>query len=188
MFSMSEQFSTAIKANFEAQLAMINALTGTALEGVTKVIELNVGAAKASAAESAVAVKQLLAAKDAQEFLALSVAQAQPNTEKALAYGRHLAAIATGTQAEFTKTTEAQITNAHSKVIGLLNEVAKNAPAGSESAVAIFKSAFDTANAGYEQLSKTTKQTVEALETNLATVTSQFSQTVEKTAKQADKK
>ncbi len=188
MFSMSEQFSTAIKVNFEAQLAMINALTGTALEGVTKVIELNLGAAKASAAESAVTAKQLLAAKDPQEFFALSAAQAQPNTEKALAYGRHLTAIASGTQAEFTKTTEAQITNAHSKVIGLLNEVAKNAPAGSESAVAILKSAFDNANAGYEQLSKTTKQAAEALETNLATVTSQFSQVAEKTVKQADKK
>ncbi|WP_211455287.1 phasin family protein [Collimonas antrihumi] len=192
MFSISEQFSTAIKANFEAQLAMINALTGTALEGVTKVIELNVGAAKASAAESAVTAKQLLAAKDPQEFFALSAAQAQPNTEKALAYGRHLAAIASSTQAEITETTEAQIASAHSKVIGLLNEVAKNAPAGSESAIAILKSAFDNANAGYEQLTKTAKQAAEALETNLTTVTSQLSQTVEKavekTAKQNDKK
>ncbi|SFA96453.1 phasin family protein [Collimonas sp. OK607] len=188
MFSISEQFSSAIKANFEAQLAMINALTGTALEGVAKVIELNVGAAKASAAESAVTAKQLLSAKDPQEFFALSAAQAQPNTEKALAYGRHLAAIASSTHVEFTKTTEAQIANAHSKVIGLLNEVAKNAPAGSESAVAILKSSFDNANAGYEQLTKTAKQAVEALETNLTAVTDQFSQTVGKTVNQANKK
>lgn len=188
MFSIPEQFSAAIKANFEAQLAMINALTGKALEGVTKVIELNVSAAKASVAESAVTAKQLLSAKNPQEFFALSAAQAQPNTEKALAYGRHLAAIASSTQAEFSEAAEAQIADAHRKVVGLVNEVAKNAPAGSERAVAILKSAVDNANAGYEQLTKTAKQAVEALETNLTTVTNQFSQAVEKTVNQAAKK
>jgi len=188
MFSISEQFSTAIKANFEAQLAMINALTGKALEGVTKVIELNVSAAKASAAESAVTARQLLSAKDPQEFFALSTAQVQPNTEKALAYGRHLTAIASGTQVEFTEAVEAQIANTHGKVIGLLNDVAKNAPAGSESAIAILKSAFDNANAGYEQLTKSAKQAAEVLETNLTAVTNQSVQAVEKTVKQADKK
>lgn len=188
MFSIPEQFSTTIKANFEAHLAMINALTGKALDGVTKVIELNVGAAKASMAESVVTAKELLSAKTSQEFFELSAAQVQPNTEKALAYGRHLAAIASSAQAEFTETAEAQIANAHSKVIGLVNAAAKNAPAGSESAVAILKTAFDNANAGYEQLTKTSKQAVKALETNLTTVTSQFSQAVEKTVDKTAKK
>jgi phasin family protein len=188
MFSIPEQFSSAIKANFEAQLAMFNALTGKALEGATKVIELNVSAAKASVAESAVTSRQLLSAKNPQEFFALSAAQAQPNTEKALAYGRQLAAIASSTQAEFTAAAETQIAAVQRKVIGLVNEASKNAPAGSERAVAILKSAFDNANAGYEQLTKTARQAADALDANLTTVTKQFSQALEKTVNQSARK
>ncbi len=188
MFSIPEQFSNAIRSNFETQLAVINALTSKALDGVTKVIDLNIDAAKASMAESTVTAQQLLSAKTPQEFFELSAAQAQPNTEKALAYGRHFATIASNTQAEFSETAEAQIANARSKVIGLLNDVTKNAPTGSESAVAILKSAFDSVNAGYEQLTKSSKQAAKEIETNLTAVSNQLTQAVEKTAKPAGKK
>ncbi|MFC3109265.1 TIGR01841 family phasin [Undibacterium arcticum] len=188
MFSIPDQFSTATKAHFETQLAMFNALTSKALEAVEKVIQLNVSAAKASVEESKVAVRQLLSAKDPQEFFTLTAAQAKPNAEKALSYGRHLAAIGSSAQAEFTKAAEVQIADARSKVTALVDNVAKSAPAGSESAVAMLKSALGNANAGYEQLSKTTKQAVETLEANLTNVTSQVSQAVEKTVSQTAKK
>jgi len=181
MFTVSEQFSAATKANLESQLAMLNSLTAKAFEGVEKVIELNVNAARASLEESSATVRQLFGAKDAQEFLALSAAQAQPTAEKAIAYGRHLAGIATSTQAEFAKAGEAQIAEATRKVNALIDEVTKNAPAGSENAVAILKSMIGNASAGYEQLSKTAKQAVEAIEANVATATSQFTQAAEKT-------
>ena len=176
MFNVSEQFSAATKANFEAQLAMLNTLTTKAFEGVEKFIELNVNATRASLEESAAATQQLLAAKDPQEFFSLSAAQAQPNTEKAIAYGRHLAGIASSTQAEFAKAAEAQIVEATRKVSALVDEVSKNAPAGSENAIAILKTVIGNAGAGYEQLSKTTKQAVEAIEANMANATSQFTQ------------
>ncbi len=48
--------------------------------------------------------------------------------------------------------------------------------------VAMMKSALGNANAGYEQLTKTTKQAVEALEGNLNSAVSQFTQAAEKTA------
>src|SRR5438309_1610889 len=103
MFSIPEQFSAATKANFEAQLALITALTNKTFEGVEKLVDLNINVAKASLEESTVVAKQLIAAKDAQEFFALSAAHIQPNAEKAIAYGRHVASIASSTQAEFTK-------------------------------------------------------------------------------------
>jgi phasin family protein len=174
MFAIPEQFSAASKANLEAQLSMISALTAKAFEGVEKMIDLNLNVAKASLEESNSAVKQLLAAKDPQAWLSVAAAQAQPNAEKALAYGRHLATIASGVQAEFNKAAEAQIAESSRKVLELVEEVSKNAPAGSENAVALLKSAIGNANAGYEQLTKTTKQAVEALETNLNNAVSQF--------------
>lgn len=187
MFAIPEQFSAASKANFEAQLALITALTNKAFEGVEKVVDLNLNVAKASLEESNAAAKQFLAAKDAQEWLSLAAAQAQPNAEKALAYGRHLASIASGVQAEFTKAAEAQIAETSRKVLELVEEVSKNAPAGSENAVAIFKTAIGNANAGYEQLTKTTKQAVETIEANLNNAVSQFTQPAPKAARAGKK-
>ncbi len=187
MFAIPEQFSAASKANFEAQLSLITALTNKAFEGVEKVLDLNLNVAKTSMEESNAAAKQLLAAKDAQEWLSLAAAQAQPNAEKALAYGRHLASIASGVQAEFTKAAEAQIAETSRKVLELVEEVSKNAPAGSENAVAIFKTAIGNANAGYEQLSKSTKQAVETLEANLNTAVTQFAQPAPKAARAGKK-
>lgn len=180
MFTIPEQFSNATKANFEAQFAMISSLTNKAFEGIEKIVDLNLTAAKANLEESSNAAKQLLSAKDPQEFFSLTAAQAQPAAEKAIAYGRHLAAIASGTQAEFSKAAESQIAETNRKVLSLVEEVSKNAPAGSENAVAMIKSVIGNANAGYEQLTKTSKQAVEAIETNLASAVNQFTQAAEK--------
>ncbi|PXX37933.1 phasin family protein [Undibacterium pigrum] len=167
MFTAPEQLSAATKANFDAQLALFTNLTGKAFEGVEKFIELNLNAAKSSLEESSAATKQLLAAKDPQEFFNLSAAQAQPTAEKVLAYSRHLANIASTTQAEFTHAAEAQIAETNRKVLSLIDEVSKNAPAGSEQFVSFFKTSIDNANASYDHISKSTKQAVEALEANL---------------------
>lgn len=154
MFSNSELFSSVTKTLFESQLAALNALTTTAFEGVEKVIALNLAAAKASPAESAGAAKQLASAKDPKEFFALAAARAKSNAEEMMSYSRHLTAIVSSNQAEFTKTAEAQFAETSRKVTVLVDAVSSNAPAGSENAVALLQSAIANANAGYEQLTK----------------------------------
>ncbi|CAN5210407.1 phasin family protein [soil metagenome] len=183
MFAIPEQFSVATKTNFDAQLAMITALTNKAFEGVEKIVDLNMTAVKSTLEESSAAAQQLLSAKDPQEFFSLSAAKAQPSAEKALAYGRHLASIATATQAEFTKAAESQIAETSRKIVALVDDVSKNAPAGSEHAIALLKSTIGNANAGYEQFSKTTKQAVDTIEGNLNNAVSQFSKAAEKTSR-----
>jgi phasin family protein len=182
-----EQFSAATKANFEAQIAFLTAFTNKTFESVEKIIDLNMNVAKASLEESTATAKQILSAKDPQEFFSLTAAQAQPSAEKAIAYGRHLANIASSAQAEFTKAAEDQIAETNRKVIALVEEVTKNAPAGSESAVAFVKSAIGNASAGFEQLSKTSKQAAETLEANITTATNQFVQAAEKNAPRSKK-
>ncbi|MES3023840.1 MAG: phasin family protein [Pseudomonadota bacterium] len=188
MFAIPEQFSNATKANFESQFAIFSSLTAKAFEGVEKLVELNITAARASLEESQAAAKQLLSAKDPQEFFSLATAQAQPNAEKAVSYGRQVAAIAAGTQAEFNKAAEIQIAETNRKVVSLVDEVSKNAPAGSENVVAVLKATMGNASAGYEQLTKTTKQAVETLETNMNAAVSQFTQAAQKAAPKAAKK
>src|SRR3954466_4662070 len=135
MFTIPEQFSTSTKSSLNSQFNLFNAFSNQAVENAEKLINLNINAFKTSLEESAATAQQLLAAKDAQEFFTLTAAQTQPGLEKAVAYGRHLASIATDAQAEFSGAAEAQLAEANRKVVALVDDIAKNAPAGSESAI-----------------------------------------------------
>jgi phasin family protein len=172
MFPTQDQYSTAAKNNFAAGIALYTTLTSKTLESVEKLITLNLTAAKASMEESTAATRQLLAAKDPQEFLSLVNAQAKPNFEKAIAYSTHLANIASSAQADFKEATEAQIAEMTRKVSELNEEAGKNAPAGSENLTNMIKTMFGNAANGYEQFNKTARQAVDAMGANLNTAAS----------------
>jgi len=180
MFAFPEQFSNATKANLESQFAMLTALTSKSFEGMEKLVALNITTAKAAIEDSSATARQLLAVKDPQEFFSAAAAQTQPNAEKAIAYGRQLASIAADTSAEFSKAAEGQFAEVNRKVISLVDEVTKNAPAGSETYVSAIKTVISNANAGYEQFSKTAKQAREAMETNVNAAVSQFTSAASK--------
>jgi phasin family protein len=180
MFAIPEQFSNATKANLESQFALFSSLTTKTFESVEKLVDLNISTARNTLETSSNVARQLLSAKDPQEFFSVTASQAQPTAETALSYSRQLASIATSTGAEFSKAAEGQIVEANRKVISLVDEVSKNAPAGSESYVAAVKTAISNANAGYEQFSKTSKQAAEAIENNVNAAVSQFSATARK--------
>lgn len=184
MFSYSEQFSSAATSNIESQLASFNALAKLAVTGVEKVIALNLAAAKASAEESLAGTRQLLSAGDAKEFFSRAAEQVKPNPEKLTSYSRHLTDILATTRAEFTKEAETQFAEASAKVTALVDEAAKKAPAGTENAVSMLKTVIINANAGYEQLSKSTKQAVETLEAQAATATDAAEKAISEAAKQ----
>jgi phasin family protein len=188
MFSNSEQFTSATKALFESHIAAVHALSRTTIEGVEKAMALNIAATKASVEKSIADAKQLSSAKDPQEFFSLTAAQAKPTAENLVSYSRHLTDIAAGIRAEFTKAAEAQFADTKSKVTALVENVTKNAPAGSEQAVAFLKSTIDNASAGYEHLTKTSQQAVASVEAHVVEATEQFSEAVEKVAPKAAKK
>src|SRR5688572_28122011 len=89
----AEQLIAAQKANLET----VFGLTNKAFEGLEKLVELNVQAAKSALSEAAQTSAAALSAKDPQEWLALQARQLQPAAEKAAAFSRHLYDIAAGT-------------------------------------------------------------------------------------------
>ncbi|AQV93646.1 Phasin (PHA-granule associated protein) [Cupriavidus necator] len=187
MILTPEQVAAAQKANLETLFG----LTTKAFEGVEKLVELNLQVVKTTFAESVDNAKKALSAKDAQELLAIQAAAVQPVAEKTLAYTRHLYEIASETQSEFTKVAEAQLAEGTKKVQALVDNFAKNAPAGSESTVAIVKSAISAANNAYESVQKATKQAVEIAETNFqaaATAATKAAQQASATARTATAK
>ena len=161
-----------ILASHKANVETLFGLTNKAFEGVEKLVELNVGAAKAALNESATQTQAALSVKDAQELLALQASLFQPLAEKTAAYSRHLYDIASGTGAEFGKAFEAQATDAQKKFMAVVDNAAKNAPAGSETAVAVFKSAVAAGTNALESVQKAVKQATDVAEANFNAVAS----------------
>jgi len=162
----AEQIIASHKANVETLFG----LTTKAFEGVEKLVELNVTASKAALSEAAGTAQAVLSIKDAQELLALQASLFQPLAEKTTAYSRHLYDIATGTGAEFSKAVEAKTAEAQKAFTGLVDGAAKNAPAGSETAVAVMKSAVAAANNAFESVQKAVKQATDMAEANFNAV------------------
>jgi len=173
-----------VMASQKATLETLLGLTSKAFEGVEKIVELNLTASKAALAETGETAKAFLSAKDAQELLALQSGLLQPLAEKTAAYSRHLYDIATGSTAELNKAFEGQAAEAQQKFMGLVDNVAKNAPAGSESAVAVMKSAVAAASNAMESVQKAVQQATEVAEANFNAV----SATAVNAAKPAAKK
>lgn len=161
-----EQIVASQKASVETLLG----LTAKAFEGVEKIVALNLSASKAALSETGEHAKALLSVKDAQELLALQSGVLQPLAEKTAAYSRHLYDIATGSTAELSEAFEGQAADAQKKFMGLVDTAAKNAPAGSESAVAVMKSAVAAANNALESVQKAVKQATEVAQANFNTV------------------
>ena len=165
----AEQIVASHKANIETLFG----LTNKAFEGVEKIVELNLTASKAALSEVAGHTQSILSVKDAQELLTLQASLMQPLAEKTVAYSRHLYDIASGTGAEFGKAAEAQAADAQKKFMSVVDNASKNAPAGSETAVAVMKSAVSAANNAMESVQKAVKQATEMAEANFNTVTTQ---------------
>ena len=161
-----EQVMASHKSNMETMFG----LTNKAFEGVEKIVELNLTASKAALSEASSHAQTMFSVKDAQELLALQSGLLQPLAEKTAAYSRHLYDIATGASAEFTKSVEAQAAETQQKFASLVDSAAKNAPAGSESAVAVMKSAVSAASSALESVQKAVKQATDAAEANFHAV------------------
>jgi phasin family protein len=162
-----EQFAAGQKAGFDALFG----LTNKAFEGAIKLAELNLKTAREAFAQGQEHAEAALGAKDPQGFFALQAGFAQPAAEKALAYGRSVYDIVSAAQSEFTRAAEAHFAQQQEAVQTFVDNAAKNAPAGSETAVAALKSAINAANTAYETVNKAAKQAVDIAESNIQAAT-----------------
>jgi phasin family protein len=160
-----------ILATHKANISTLFDLGQKAFEGVEKVLELNMQVAKTSFEEASEHAKAVLAVKDAQELLALQAAMLQPSAEKAAAYGRHLYDIASSTSTEVSKLAESQLAEAQKKMVSVVDNAVKNAPAGTENAVVLVKSAMAAANNAFDSVQKAAKQAADVAEANFQAIT-----------------
>ncbi|HEX7748424.1 MAG TPA: TIGR01841 family phasin [Bordetella sp.] len=153
------------------QKAAVNtfvAAQSAVFEGFEKLIDLNLKVVKATLDEVSQKSQQATDLKDAQDVSSFISASAQPSADKALAYSKHLYDIFAGVQTELSKLAEAQIAEGREQVNAAVEQLTKNAPAGSESAVAMLKSSLATATSAYDSLAKAAKQAADVAESNLS--------------------
>lgn len=158
----------------ESQKATVNALMavqGTIFNGFEKLVDLNLKVIKATMDEVSEKAHEVMGVKDAQEAVALSSAIVQPSAEKAMAYSKHVYDIVTGVQSELAKLVESKVAENQKQMADALEQMTRNAPNGSESAVAALKSSLAQANAAYESMTKAAKQAAEVAEKNLHAAT-----------------
>jgi phasin family protein len=167
MYVTPEQIQATSKANVEAFLAVANAQFA-ALE---KLAGIQASAVKTAFEDSIANTRALLGAKDVQEFVSLQNSFAQPTLEKAIAYSKSVYEVATGANAELSKVAERRVAEWNESFVTLLDKVSKNAPAGSDVAVAAVKSMLAAANSAYDNLTKVAKQATEIAEANVAAAT-----------------
>jgi phasin family protein len=164
MFTKPEDFASANKSTMEAALTLAN----TAFASTERFAALNLNTARTVFEESVANTKALLGAKDIQEMVSLQAAFAQPAFDKAMSYSRHVYEIATQTKDEISKVVEAQFADAQTNATTMLDQALKNAPAGSDTAIATLKSAISATNSAYASMTKTAKQMTEMAEANVA--------------------
>ena len=180
----ADQFVSAQKANLEAAAG----LSQTAFAGFERLVELNMAAGKAAVGESFANVQGLLSAKTPQDLLAAQAALVQPAFEKSVSYGRHLYDIASSTGAEFTKAVEEKVAEGQAAVKNLVETNLKNAPAGSDAAVAAIKTAFEASQTAAETLKKVAKQAADTAEANFKAASAQAETAVKSTIAKAKAK
>lgn len=135
--------------------------------GFEKLVDLNLKVMKASIEESSQKAHDAMGIKDAQEVVAMTSSMVQPSAEKAMAYSRHVYDIVTSVQAELSKLAEGKLAETQKTVHEAVEQLTRNAPQGSESAVAMLKSSMAQAGAAYDSMTKAAKQAAEVAEKNV---------------------
>ncbi|REG60784.1 phasin family protein [Paraburkholderia sp. BL6669N2] len=156
-----QQLIAAQQANLDAFFGVTN----KAFAGFQKLVALNWQVSKAALAETQEIVTKAISAGNPGALLALQASLSQPAAEKAVAYGRIVQEIVSEVQSEISAAASAQGEKLQRDTQGFIEGLKKNAPAGSESAIAAWNSVFSAANATYESANKAAKQFVATVST-----------------------
>ncbi len=167
MFATPTQFTEFQKSQIDA----LHALSNVAFQATERLVDLNLAAMKAAMEESAATAQTRFGAKDPQELAAVGPRLAQPALHKFVGYGTNFYNILSTASADVRRVVETQIAEGNGKAAEMIEFATRNAPAGSETAVAFFKNSLTAYNTAYDTLSKAARQAFDAAESNLNAAT-----------------
>ena len=162
-----------IAAAAQSNLAAVQAASEVAVASMEKLVGLNMTAAKSALGESFAHTKAVMAVKTPQEFMSLQAAFFKPMLEKSAAYAQQVQSIATEGGESMGQQIEAQVASAQKSVGAAVEQMLQNAPAGSEAAVAAFKSAMSQGQQVVTTAQDTLKKASATAKANVAAASKQ---------------
>lgn len=144
--------------------AEAQALAASAFAGFEKLVALNLATAKSAMFDTTGDFTFAFSAKNPTDALAAQASLVKPLAEKSIAYSRSVYAIVAETTAELTAASEGKLAEAQKTLATALETMAKNAPAGTESMVAVVKSAVAATQNAMDSAKVSVQKAVEMAE------------------------
>ncbi|MGF6963861.1 phasin family protein [Paraburkholderia sp. WC7.3g] len=152
----------------KARAAALYSLFESGFKGFEKLVQLNVEATTGQFGRETGGCDGGVSVKSPDAFFALQSRQAQASNEKLQAYWRHVNEIMSDAGSEILATSEKQIDEYVQQSQALFENFFRNAPAGSEAFVSLWKTGFgaarDAGNATYENAKSASRQAVEVID------------------------
>lgn len=155
-FSTPEQLISMQNANVSAAFS----LAQQTFQYFEELAKLNLQTVKTTLAESERAWQTAFSGKTPVELFVLQANATKPVAEKMLSYNSHVLDIASRAQAEFLRLFEDRLEQSNARMQQVVDEFARNAPAGSEVAVTVIKSAVANAGTAYDAMRNATAQAI----------------------------
>ncbi|WP_022963381.1 phasin family protein [Halopseudomonas pelagia] len=171
----------------QANLDLLQQISSKVFEGVEQLSQLQFKTLRASSDDQFGSISKLLSVRDPQSFAEWQTSFTQPSvqTERLLEFNRQVYELMSGTQSEIAKLAERQVEASAKQVQELVEEIAKNAPAGTEPVAAVLKSTLASVGSVYESAQKAAKQAAEIAENGIAAAASAAGQATREAGKAA---
>ena len=175
MTDFREQAAVVQRANLDFFFGVASKM----LEGEEKLVRLNLDTTKTTLADWYQRMQAGLTEKEGQEVTGLQNALVLPSPEKVTTYERQVAEIVSAMQTQLAEVVNAQYQEANRQVQWFVENVAQNAPVGSEAAIAFLKQGASLANTACETVQTATKEAVDVAQSSLSAATKTGSEVTE---------
>lgn len=168
MTTVNEQMNDLQKTAVDAAVRFAR----MSVDNVERMVALNLQMTKSTLDDTAHNLKAISSVKDVQDLNALRTKLSENSLEQAVDYSRSMYELAKNAQAELSQIIEGQVSGFQKELADSIDKIARNAPAGSDVAVAAMKSTLAATTAAMDNMTKAAKQTANFADTNFKTVAS----------------
>ena len=166
IYANADQFAASGSAAVNAMAAVLDAAFASAEDALA----LNIETTRSLLEDSGSHTKALLAAGDLPGAMSLQMGWLQPGIAAAVAYSRAAYAISARTRNGLLQTLEEQQRETRKQYAAVLDNFARNAPAGGDIAIAAARGAVSATEATLDNLSKTAREINSLADASLAAV------------------
>lgn len=165
----------------QAQIELLQQISSKIFESVEQLTQLQLKSLRAASGDQFDNLRTQLSATEPQDFAKLQTSLTQPTAqaERLMEFNREVYELISSTHADIAKLAESQANATAQQTQEMLETLTKNAPAGAEPAVAMFKSALESVGSTYESVQKAAKQASKMAEEGIAAASKASQSTVD---------